>query len=109
MGSRHLLGIILATGVIVAPVSQASAERIKQNSAAANKAFKNCRATGGGQVEDEDGVTSCFGRDGHGIVCGGPKREHKGSCDTFRRAGDAPDRPTNVERMRRVGARAPAR
>jgi len=42
MNNRHILTALLLAGMIAAPVSQASAERVKQGSAKANAVFTAC-------------------------------------------------------------------
>ena len=95
MNNRHILTALVLAGTIAAPVSQASAERVKQNSAKANAAFEACGDQGAVPIESE-GMTSCIAGNGHGIVCGGVDKAVqkdpglKGTCDTFRRAPKTP-------------------
>lgn len=95
MNNRHILTALLLAGTMTVAVSQASAERIKQNSAKANAAFAACENSGAGTIES-GGVTSCIAGNGHGIVCGGVSTAVekdpalKGSCDTFRRTPKTP-------------------
>lgn len=95
MNNRHILIALVLAGTIAAPVSQASAERVNQNSAKANAAFEACGDQGAVTIESE-GVTSCIAGNGHGIVCGGTDKavqkdpKLKGTCDTFRRAPKTP-------------------
>jgi hypothetical protein len=95
MNRKHILTALALAGMISAPLSQASAERVKQNSAKANAAFEACGDQGAVTIESE-GVTSCIAGNGHGIVCGGVDKAVqkdpglKGTCDTFRRAPKNP-------------------
>jgi hypothetical protein len=108
MKNSHFFAALLLVGVVGVPATKASAERINQNSAKANKAFDRCEGSGSATVES-GGVTSCIDRQGHGIVCGGPKPEHKGTCDTFIRVRKDPWHLTAVEFTRMKAARHPKR
>src|SRR4051795_13601176 len=108
MKSSHFFAALLLAGMLAVPATTASAERIKQNSAKANKTFDRCEGSGSATVES-GGVTSCIDRQGHGIVCGGPKPEHKDTCDTFIRTGKHPWTLTGAEFARMKAARQPKR
>lgn len=105
MNSRPILTALLLAGLTLAPLAAASAERVKQGGTKANAAFTAC-SDGGGTIQESGGVTSCIAGNGHGIVCGGPKPDHKGTCDTFRRA---PKRPWHItpEELARVNVVKP--
>jgi len=93
MNRKPILTALVLAVTMAAPVSQASAERVKQGSAKANAAFTAC-SDGGGEIQESGGVTSCIAGNGHGIVCGGvdydKHPDQKGTCDTFRRAPKTP-------------------
>lgn len=108
MKISHFLTAFLVVGMLGLPASKASADRIKENSAKADKAFDKCMDNGGGKVE-QGGMSSCIDKGGNGIVCGGVKPEHKGTCDTFRRVGKDPWGLTAVESTRMKVTRHPAR
>ena len=107
MKTSQFFTALLVAGMLI-PASKASAERINQNSAKANKTFEKCEDSGSATVES-GGVTSCIDRQGHGIVCGGPKAEHKKTCDTFIRVPKDPWRLTAVEFSRMKAAKPTAR
>lgn len=96
---RTLASSLALVILAMSPAGTASAERVKQNSKKADAAFDACMDAGSAMVDHGDGVTSCFHND-HGIVCGGPKPEHKGTCDTFLRFPKHPDRLSGPELAR---------
>jgi hypothetical protein len=103
MNSKSILATLVLTGLAIAPIASASATRVKQGGAAANKAFASCKR-GGGKTQTDGNVTSCFNGSGHGVVCGGvdytKHPDHKGTCDTFRRSPNNPKGQTAVELSR---------
>lgn len=105
MNGHYLLGVaLLATMVGLKP---AKAERISENSQKAKATMEACIDAGSAQVES-GGVTSCI-HGGHGIVCGGPKPEHKGTCDTFKTNPAHPKRRTGAELARLGKSAKPSR
>jgi hypothetical protein len=108
MKIRGFFAALLMIGIVGLPASRATAERIKENSAKANQAFNACMDNGGATV-DRGGTSSCIDRGGHGIICGGVKPEHQGTCDTFKRSGRNPWGLVAAESMRMKVTRHPAR
>lgn len=108
MKISHFLPALVVAATLGTAASPASAELIKQDSAKAAKTFEKCEDSGSATVES-GGVSSCIDRQGHGIICGGPKPEHKGTCDTFIRVRKDPWRLTGVEFTRMKAGKRSAR